>query len=138
MDKELLYKALHDHKNSSLLKYTLKKIQEIKKLVINDLPITKKEKTDYLKDLKEYRYISDLEEIKEGSYIRWFNEKNIAYLTLGGFIINTTFKDTGVLLCIKGLTNKLFYVKFDECTIFQKMREEEKILLMTLDYIEKE
>lgn len=133
-----LTKALENTKNEYLLKYTLKKITEIKLVVINELPIIQKNKTILKKKLKDYKYVVDLEELKEGSFIRWISLKNEKYyLTNGGFIIEVNFTENGILLLIKGINNSLFKITFDQCIIFQKLNKQENILLLTLDYLEK-
>ena len=138
MDSHELTKALENTKNEYLLKYTLKKINEIKQEVINELPIFQKDKTILKKKLKEYKYVVDLEELKEGSYIRWISlKKEEYYLTNGGFIIEVIFNENGISLLIKGINNSFFKIIFDQCIIFQKLNKHENILLVTLDYLEK-
>ena len=133
-----LTKALENTKNEYLLKYTLKKINEIKQNVIHDLPIFQKNKILLKKKLKDYKYVIDLEELKEGSYIRWISLKNEDYyLTNGGFIIEVIFTENGIQLLIKGINNSFFKIIFDQCIIFQKLNKQENILLLTLDYLEK-
>lgn len=132
-----LTKALENTKNEYLLKYTLKKINEIKQEVINELPIIQKDKTILKKKLKEYKYVVDLEELKEGSYIRWISLKQEDYyLTNGGFIIEVIFNENGISLLIKGINNSFFKIIFDQCIIFQKLNKQETILLLTLNYLE--
>jgi hypothetical protein len=132
-----LTKALENTKNEYLLKYTLTKINEIKQKVINELPIFQKDKTTLKKKLKNYKYVVDLEELKEGSYIRWISLKNEDYyLTNGGFIIEVIFTENGILLLIKGINNFFFKIIFDQSIIFQKLNKQENILLLTLDYLE--
>jgi hypothetical protein len=133
-----LTKAFENSKNEYLLKYTLKKINEIKQEVINELPIFQKDKTILKKKLKDYKYVIDLEELKEGSYIRWIPLINKDYyLTNGGFIIEVNFSENGISLLIKGINNSFFKIIFDKCIIFQKLNKQENILLLTLDYLEK-
>ena len=133
-----LKNALENSKNEYLLKYTLQKINDIKQHIINELPILQKNKITLKKKLKDYKYVIDLEELKEGSYIRWISQKNEDYyLTNGGFIIEVIFTENGILLLIKGINNSFFKIIFDQCVIFQKLNNQEKILLLTLDYLEK-
>ena len=133
-----LTKALENTKNEYLLKYTLKKINEIKQNIIHDLPIFQKNKILLKKKLKDYKYVIDLEELKEGSYIRWISLKNEDYyLTNGGFIVEVIFTENGIQLLIKGINNSFFKIIFDQCIIFQKLNKQENILLLTLDYLEK-
>ena len=87
-----LAQALNNTKNEYLLKYTWKKINEIKQEIINEMPILQKDKNILRKKLKEYKYVIDLEELKEGSFIRWIPLKSEGYyLTNGGFLIEVIF-----------------------------------------------
>ena len=60
-----LAQALNNTKNEYLLKYTWKKINEIKQEIINEMPILQKDKNILRKKLKEYKYVIDLEELIE-------------------------------------------------------------------------
>ena len=43
--------------------------------------------------------------------------------------------DTGAMITIKNNINRFFNVKVDECLIFQKLNNEEKIILYALDEV---
>lgn len=134
--EEELKKALHNEKNEILLKYSSKKIKEIKNKVIEDLPIYAKEKTLLKKKLSNYKFIMNLDELYEGNYIRWINmEKEELFLTKGGFLVEIQFSEEGVKIFIKGLNQKIFSIYFDKCILFQKLRNQEIILLKALDHI---
>ena len=138
MSSQDLLKALQNEKNEDLFKYTIKKINEIKNKVITNLPIYKKDKDKLKKKLKDYRYIGDLEDLKEGSYIRWIPlEKEEYFLTIGGFVVEVNFTENGILLSVKGINQSIFKIFFDKCILFQKLNKQEQILLLTLDYLEK-
>ena len=123
---------------------------EIKKYNIQDSDTIKKAKIDMLKELlsnnseikeyykllKEYRYVDELDELRYGSYIRWFNITNPeASLTLlrGGFIADITNKNGVNILCKN--RNKFFTIKMDKSVIFQKNTTQEKLLIQILDHI---
>jgi len=130
-------KALENTKNEYLLKYTSKKINEIKQEVISNLEISQKEKNILKKKLKDYKYVVDLEELKEGSFIRWISfKKEDYYLTNGAFLIEVTFTEKGMLLSLKGINNSFFKIIFDECILFQKLNKQEQILLLTIEYLD--
>jgi len=132
-----LLKALQNEKNEELLKYNFKKINEIKNTVITNLPIYKKDKDVLNKKLKDYRYIGDLEDLKEGSYIRWISlEKEEYFLTIGGFVVEVNFTENGILLSVKGINQSIFKIFFDKCILFQKLNKQEQILLLTIDYLD--
>jgi hypothetical protein len=132
-----LLKALQNEKNEELLKYNFKKINEIKNTVITNLPLYKKDKDLLKKKLKDYRYIGDLEDLKEGSYVRWIPlEKEEHFLTIGGFVLEVNFTENGILLSIKGINQSIFKIFFDKCVLFQKLNKQEQILLLTIDYLD--
>ena len=134
--EEELKKALHNEKNEVLLKYSNKKIKEIKNKVIEDLPIYAKEKSLLKKKLLNYKFIMNLDELYEGNYIRWINmEKEELFLTIGGFLVEIQFSEEGVKILLKGLNQNIFSIYFDKCILFQKLRNQEIILLKALDHI---
>ena len=49
------------------------KIKELKNNILQKLYLNRDELLHYHKVLKEYIYIDELDEVKLGSYIRWFN-----------------------------------------------------------------
>ena len=92
---------------------------------------------EYHTKLKEYRYVDDLSDIQYGRYIRWINLKdptNIS-LTKGGIIIDIKICEGGIQVVCKNFHNKKFQIKIDECFIFQKLTDQEKIILSALDYL---
>ena len=94
---------------------------------------------DFHEKLKNYRYVDDLTDIQYGRYIRWINLKdpNKISLTRGGIIIDIKILSNGIHLVCKNTYNHKFQIKIDECYIFQKLTEQEQILLMALDYLDK-
>jgi hypothetical protein len=126
-------------------------MKEIKKYNIQDSETIKQAKIDMLKELlsnnseikeyykllKEYRYVDEIDELRYGSYIRWFNIKDPhATLTLlrGGFIVDITNKNGINILCKN--RNKFFTIKMEQSVIFQKNTSQEKLLIEILDHIQ--
>lgn len=126
-------------------------MKEIKKYNIQDSDTIKQAKIDMLKELlsnnseikeyykllKEYRYVDEIDELRYGSYIRWFNIKDPnATLTLlrGGFIVDITNKNGINILCKN--RNKFFTIKMERSVIFQKNTSQEKLLIEILDHIQ--
>jgi hypothetical protein len=126
-------------------------MEEIKKYNIQDSHTIKKAKLDMLKTLldnpneikeyykllKEYRYVDEIDELRYGSYIRWFNIKDPdATLSLlrGGFIADITNKNGINILCKN--RNKFFTIKMERSVIFQKNTSQEKLLIEILDHIQ--
>ena len=93
---------------------------------------------EYHKKLKDYRYVDDLTDLQYGRYIRWINLNNPEKLDLtrGGMIIDIKILTNGIHIVCKNTYNHRFQIKLDECYIFQKLTDQEKILLLALDYVE--
>lgn len=91
----------------------------------------------YLEKLELYRYVDEIDEIKMGSYIRWFNIKNpnIIKLTNGGFIIDIKYQNDNIILICKNTINKLFSLKLEECILFQKLTKQEELIIEILEYV---
>ena len=121
-------------------KYNLQDSQTIKEAKLDMLKTlldNNNEIKEYYKLLKEYRYVDELDELRYGSYIRWFNisKPETATLTLlrGGFIADITNKNGINILCKN--RNKFFTIKMDKSVIFQKNTSQEKLLIQILDHI---
>ena len=52
-------------------------------------------------------------------------------------IIDIKILNNGIHVVCKNTYNHRFQVKIDECYIFQKLTDQEQILLMALDYVGK-
>ena len=91
----------------------------------------------YNKLLTNYRYIDEIDELKYGSYIRWFNlnKGNTLKLLNGGFIIDITTKNNDIIILCKNGLNRLFSLKMNETIIFQKNTKQEEVLITILDHV---
>ena len=74
-----------------------------------------------------------------GSYIRWIPLKNVENikLTNGGIIIDIDIISDCIQIKVKNNMNRIFQIKFDECYVFQKLTNQEQVILGVLDYLEK-
>ena len=129
-----------DEITEEIKKYNLKGSHEIKLLkhkILKEMDFDSHELKKYHKLLNEYRYIDEIDEIRYGSYIRWFNiSKKLESIDLmrGGFIVSITpSKDQNdiILLCKNGF--RFFNVRMNQSIIFQKNTAQEKLLIQILD-----
>lgn len=136
-NSDYLIKSLDNENNSSMNNLTSSKIKSIKNNYLQQLQLSREKLIEYHTKLKEYRYVDDLTDIQFGRYIRWINLKDPSKinLTTGGIIIDIKICETGIQLVCKNFRNQKFQIKIDECFIFQKMTDQEKIILSALDYL---
>ena len=85
----------------------------------------------YCKTLFNYRLIDDVYHIHKGKHVRWIRNKN---LTNGGIVVDIKFTDNGTQILCK-TKNRFLQYKFDECISFQKLTEDELIVLQSRDCI---
>ncbi len=139
LDVNNLLSALDNENNSSIMKYTSKKLNKFKNDILQQIQLPRETLKIYHKKLKEYRYCSELCDLQDGYYIRWISLKDPEKikLTNGAHILDVIFKDGGAHVLCKNNRNRVFQIKFDEVIIFQKFSQQEKILLGVLDYLDK-
>jgi hypothetical protein len=112
-------------------------IKKMKNNILQKMLFDKDELKMYHKLLTNYRYIDEIDELKYGSYIRWFNIKKSSSLKLlnGGFIIDITNRDGDIIILCKNGLNRLFNLKMNQSIIFQKNTKQEELLIKILDHI---
>lgn len=89
-----------------------------------------------LKKLIGYRYIDEVSDLLRGRHVKWMNlTKQKKTLTGGGIIMNIKFLDNGVhILCNNG--SRFTQYKFDDCITFQKLSQQEELILMANEYLD--
>jgi hypothetical protein len=139
MDVDKLLKALNNEDNSHLLDLTNDKIMQIKIDILKELGFSRNKLLDVLKSLKYYRYVDGMNELCYGSYIRWIPITNPAKieLTKGSIFCEFKVTDNGVYVVCKNFMNKYHQFKLEENLIFQKITDQEHVLLSALDHLSK-
>ena len=131
--------ALENESNSSIINLTTNKIKTLKNNILQKLGLDRTTLKTMHKKLKDYRYCSDMSDILMGYYIRWIPLKNPDNLKLtnGGIIVDIDIINNCFQIKVKNNRNRVFQIKFDECCIFQKLSNQERVILGVLDYLEK-
>jgi len=141
MDVNKLLKALDDTSNETLLNFTSDKIKEMNLNIIKELHLSRKDTLDIMNKLQDYKYIDEMNELKYGSYIRWIpiEDINNIYLTKGSFFCEMKITDEGVFCICKnyGFGSRHFQISMDKNLIFQKLTDQELVLLSALDHLSK-
>lgn len=137
MNINKILNALENDGNSSIINLDHSKIMQYKNDVLQSLQISGKNLKNYHKKLKHYRYCEEIHDFKPGNYIRWIPLKNpeTIYLTNGAFLVDLDITPTGVILLLKNTNNNFFNIKLDENIIFQKLNNQENVILNVLKYL---
>jgi len=141
MDVNKLLKALDDDTNESLLNFTSNKIKEMNYNILKELHLTKDETLNVLKKLDNYKYVDEMNDLKYGTYIRWIPIDDVKRINLvkGAIFCEMKITDDGVFLICKnfGYNRRHFQISMDKNLLFQKLSEQELVLLSALDHISK-
>lgn len=132
-----LLSALDNDDHSNLLNTSYEEIAKDKNDILQQLRFTKEKLKIYHNKLKDYRYVDELNDLKYGQYVRWINIKNPENLKLtnGGIFLEIKLLDTGTHMMVKNNMNRIFQINMDQCVIFQKLSDQERIILLALKYL---
>lgn len=149
---EYLQNTLGKDKYKIILNLSNSDIKSSKNDILQKLQLSGKDLKDTHKKLKGYRYITNIDEFNHGAYIRWIPIEKVATkggeikLTNGGIITSLNYivnndnendVDAYVRITVKNNINRFFTILSDSCIIFQKLNDEEQMLLKLVDYLNK-
>jgi hypothetical protein len=141
MDVNKLLKALDDESNDTLMNFTTKKIKEMNLNILKELQLSRKETLDLFNKLKDYKYVDEMSDLKYGTFIRWIpiEDPTNIYLAKGALFCEMKIKDEGVFCVCKnyGFPPRHFQISMDKNLIFQKLTDQELVLLSALDHLSK-
>ena len=140
LNEHILLNALDNESNESIINLDKQKIMNDKNNILQKLQLDREKLKIYHTKLKDYRYVDNLDDINYGCYIRWIKIKDPGNIkiTNGGIICDMKIRDNGKthIIC-KNNMNRFFQIKFDEVIIFQKMSQQENVILTVVDYLDK-
>jgi len=149
-DDEMKYleKAINNDNNESLVNLTFDKIEEKKREIFDELGLSKKKMKEFLKKLEDYRYVEEINELQYGNYLLWINlinsktveiidnPENLVLTKMGGVLCEIKIEDN-INLVIKNPMNRFFQISMDKILLFQKLSDQEKVILYALDCLDK-
>jgi hypothetical protein len=130
---EMLIKALEDETNAYLFDLTTDKMLEQIKRILGELKLPKKTEREYIKKLEYYKVVDDPREIKYGAYVRWIVLDDFS---LANGAIFCDLVDENTMKC-KNFTGRHFQIRTDECLVFQKLTNQELVILSAMDHLSK-
>ena len=117
---------------------TLANISEMIFSVISELPgLSTEQQQKMCNVLIEYYYVEQIYQFQKGRYIRWLRKSDIQLpkLTNGGIVMEVIFREKGgtYILCMTN-QRRLCQLRFDDCHFFQKLTDEEELVLAVTSY----
>lgn len=142
LDMQQLIKALDNDNNQSIVETELdyQKMNAAKNTILQQLQMPREALKKLHTQLKTYRYVETMNELRYGGYIRWISLKNPAELKLtnGGIVVNIkVVQDDDIHIVCRNNQRRLFQIILNENIIFQKLNDQEQVLLAAMDYLNK-
>jgi hypothetical protein len=134
LDVNDLIQALENENNTNVAGLSSAVMKKMKNDILQKLQLSGGELKQYHKVLKDYKYVDELNELQVGRFIRWIRlDKDTTDIKLvnGAVLVNILVNRGG-----RGGRRNVA-LKFDNCLIFQKLSDQEKILVSAIDYLEK-
>ena len=142
LDMQQLIKALDNDNNQSIVETELdyQKMNAAKNTILQQLQMPREALKKMHTQLKTYRYVETINELRYGGYIRWISLKNPAELKLtnGGIVVNIkVVQEDDVHIVCRNNQRRLFQIILNENIIFQKLNDQEQVLLAAMEYLNK-
>jgi hypothetical protein len=131
MDLSEVIKNYKEEEHGSFKEYISYINNELNKNILTDLHLSRKEMIDMLKKLENYKYVEEVDDLKYGAFIRWIPLVDPDDLPLhhAAMICEIKFTDEGTIISCKNFMHRHYTIKMDECLIFQKFTNEEKLMM---------
>ena len=137
IDLDKLLGALDNDENEALMDTDMTSVVENRNAMLDKLGLSKSGLQQMKNKLKQYRYIDEAHEVRYGAYIRWVPLRDPCNLKLtnGGIVCDMQVHDDGIHIVCRNNMHKMFQVRTSECLVFQKMSEQEQVLLSVMDHL---
>lgn len=99
---------------------------------------------EFERKLQMYRVIENPYDLKHNQLIRWIPLRSLEtrpYLTLGGILFNVreNLEEEGIHnVSIRNVKRFVFNIKFELNIVFQRLSEEELLILRAIEYVDNE
>lgn len=149
MELEYLRHALDNQQNNAIYDETNASILAKKETVLAQFDLSRKKKETIKKQLKSYRYVEDLNDLRTGAFLRWVyignaendrewfdNDNEDFHLNKGAIFCETKVQAIGLVIVCKTFTGKYFQFPMNgDYLFFQKLSSQEQTILNTIDAI---
>jgi len=139
MNIQLLQQALENDDNLNIINTNIQDIKNKKNEILQELGLKRDDLKSFHKKLNGYMYIDNISDLKYGRNIRWINLKRLdpIKITNGSILCDIKIGAKGIVLVLKGFNASFITLYFNENILFQKINDEEKIILKAVEYLEK-
>ena len=140
LDMNKLTKALDNVNNDNIMNLTTRKLMELNLKILKELMLDNETLINYLRKLKGYKYVDEIGDLKQGAFIKWIRitDPNNLVLNQCGLVCDIKITDDDVIIICKNFMHRHYTFKMDEVLIFQKLSDQEMVIISALDHLDAE
>ena len=113
---------------------------ELNLKILKELMLDNETLISYLRKLKGYKYVDEIGDLKQGAFIKWIRitDPNNLVLNQCGLVCDIKITDDDVIIICKNFMHRHYTFKMDEVLIFQKLSDQEMVIISALDHLDAE
>ena len=143
LDVNAILSAMTKSENSTIVNMTLPKIVARRQEVLSSMNLTPEKMAEFERKLQMYRVVETPDELKHNQLIRWIPLRSLEtrpYVTIGGCLFRVKYNDEEALhiVTIRNVKKFVFNIKFELNAVFQRLSQEELLILRAVEYVESE
>jgi len=143
LDVNAILSAMTKSENSTIVNMTLQKIANRRQEVLSSMNLTPEKYAEFERKLQMYRVVETPDELKHNQLIRWIPLRSLEtrpYLTIGGCLFRVKYNEEECLhiVTIRNVKKFVFNIKFELNAVFQRLSQEELLILRAVEYVESE
>jgi len=140
MDEIILLKALDDERNDNLFHFNSHKLKALTLQILKELHLSKATTLEFYKKLRDYKYVDEVKDLKYGTFLRWIpieDPANIQLSKKAAIFCELDINEKGIFCICKnfGYGSQHFKLDMGKTLLFQKLTDQELVLLSALDYL---
>ena len=143
LDVNAILSAMTKTENMTIANMTLSKIAARRQEVLSTMNLTPEKYAEFDRKLHMYRVIEHPDELKHNQLIRWIPLRSLEtrpYVTLGGCLFRVKYNEQESLhnVTLRNVKKFVFNIKFELNAVFQRLSQEELLILRAVEYVESE
>ena len=143
LDVNAILSAMTKTENSTIANMTLPKIAARRHEILSSMNLTPEKMEEFERKLHLYRVIESPDELKHNQLIRWIPLRSLEtrpYITLGGCLFRVRYNEDEAIhiVTIRNVKKFVFNIKFELNAVFQRLSQEELLILRAVEYVESE
>ena len=143
LDVNAILSAMTKSENRTIVNMTLPKIAARRQEVLSSMNLTPEKMAEFERKLQMYRVVETPDELKHNQLIRWIPLRSLEtrpYVTIGGCLFRVKYNEEEALhiVTIRNVKKFVFNIKFELNAVFQRLSEEELLILRAVEYVESE